>query len=450
MPNSPVNILTVDDEPSILSALRRLFHPEGWRVLQAGSGADGLLLLETETVDLVISDMRMPEMDGATFLEQVRLRWPEPQRVLLTGYADIGSTVAAVNRGEIHRYIAKPWDDTDLLLVVREQLDRRRLERQNRQLTAQVQRQNEQLREANAELDRRVQARTAEIEQVNAMLGSAYGELEQNFLLSLDVFAGLVELRERGAAGYAREVARLARRVAQHMQLSQSEVRDVFQAGMLHEVGKIALPDRLLRKPVSTMAADERALYYRHALAGQAALMPLAALHRAARLIRAQHERIDGQGGPDGLAGNELPVGAQIVSICIEFQGLVTGRLSERAQSPAAAAAIVTARAGSHYSVAVTQAFMLVLGVQPETPPHDRRLGADELQPGMVLSRDLLSLRGTLLLAAGFRFDTRAVQGIRDLVRREGAGMHFHVLLAPPAAPLPAPALAAGSPEPRA
>ncbi len=96
-------LLCVDDEPSILSALRRLFRPCGYRVLLAESGAVGLALLETDKVDLVISDMRMPEMDGAHFLEQVRIRQPQAIRVLLTGYADVSSTIAAINRGEIHR-----------------------------------------------------------------------------------------------------------------------------------------------------------------------------------------------------------------------------------------------------------------------------------------------------------------------------------------------------------
>jgi response regulator RpfG family c-di-GMP phosphodiesterase len=100
-------LLCVDDEPSILSSLRRLFRPHGYRIFLAESGAAGLKILETESVDLVISDMRMPEMDGATFLKAVRERWPRVVRILLTGYADITSTVAAINEGEIYRYIAK-------------------------------------------------------------------------------------------------------------------------------------------------------------------------------------------------------------------------------------------------------------------------------------------------------------------------------------------------------
>ena len=108
-------ILVVDDEPSIITSLRRLLKHYGMEVFTANSGREGLELLEREQIDVVVSDMKMPEMDGAQFLEKVFARWPEIKRILLTGYADISSTIAAVNRGKIWRYIAKPWDDDDLV-----------------------------------------------------------------------------------------------------------------------------------------------------------------------------------------------------------------------------------------------------------------------------------------------------------------------------------------------
>jgi len=139
---SGATLLLVDDEPSVLSALRRLFRMQGYQVRQASSGAEGLASLREQPADLVISDMRMPEMDGARFLEQVRNGWPDIARILLTGYADISSTIAAINRGEVHRYIAKPWGDQDLLLIVRDALQRRALERQNAELLELTRQQN--------------------------------------------------------------------------------------------------------------------------------------------------------------------------------------------------------------------------------------------------------------------------------------------------------------------
>ena len=98
-------LLFIDDESNILSALKRLFRPHGYRILTAEGGAAGLALLESEAVDVVVCDMRMPGMSGAEVLEQVRLKCPDTVRILLTGYADVSSTIAAINRGEIYRYI---------------------------------------------------------------------------------------------------------------------------------------------------------------------------------------------------------------------------------------------------------------------------------------------------------------------------------------------------------
>ncbi|QPF75929.1 response regulator [Roseateles sp. DAIF2] len=427
-------ILFVDDEPSILSALRRLFRPEGYRVLLAESATAALALLETEPVDLVVSDMRMPVMDGAQFLEQVRRRWPELVRILLTGYADIGATIAAINRGEIHRYIAKPWEDQDLLLVVREGLTRRRLEQENRHLQRLTAAQNEQLQSANAELERRVLARTQEIAQINGFLEQAYAELEQQFLLSLDVFAGLLELREGGSAGHSRRVALLARRTAERLGLDPPTCQDVFSAGLLHEIGKIGLPDALLRKPVSTMNGEEQARYRQHNLNAEAALLALPRLQRAARFVRWQDERIDGRGLPDGLAGDELPRAAQALSLAVHYHGLLSGRLAAKRLGPTEAAAVIKQGAGLRYEPAVVAAFQQVLAEAPPEVESDWLIAAAELRPGMVLARDLLSPQGTLLLAAGFCFDAHKVRQIHEFIERGGVRLNLHVRRPPPTA----------------
>ena len=163
-------ILCVDDEPNILSALRRLFRGQGYRVLTAESAKAGLELLDREPVDLVISDMRMPEMNGADFLEIVRARWPATLRLLLTGYADVQSILGAINRGEIYRYITKPWDDGDIVLVVRHALERVALEKDKARLEELTLAQNESLRELNATLEQKVEQRSGEVMAANERL----------------------------------------------------------------------------------------------------------------------------------------------------------------------------------------------------------------------------------------------------------------------------------------
>jgi response regulator RpfG family c-di-GMP phosphodiesterase len=426
-PALPPTILLVDDEPSILSALRRLFRPQGYRVLTAGGGAEALELARAETVELIISDMRMPVMDGAQFLQQVRVLQPDAVRILLTGYADITSTIAAINGGEIHRYIAKPWDDNDILLVVREALARRALESRNRELTALAARQNDELRALNAGLEERVRQRTAEIGQINDMLEVAYEELKSNFTLSIKIFSGLMELRHDGFAGQSRRVSERARRVCAHLGLDERTTHDIHLAALLHDIGKIGFPDAMLGRPLSLLTADEQQRFRKHPLNAEAALMSLAQLRPAARIIRSQHERLDGKGFPDGLEGEEIVLGARVLAPIVDFENLCCGNLAERRFSAEDATASIRRGAGSRYDPRVVDAFLDVLKEPVDDGLDDRCVSALDLVEGMVLSRDLLSPQGTLLLAAGYVFDARIVAQVREYARREGAKLTLYV-----------------------
>lgn len=143
IPKSTARILCVDDESSILSSLKRLLHGHNYEIYTVSSGREGLAVLQNNIIDLVISDMRMPEMNGAQFLEQVFSRWPDTIRILLTGYSDAVDMIAAINRGNIWRYIAKPWNDEELLITVQQALVHRYLNAENARLNTLTQQQND-------------------------------------------------------------------------------------------------------------------------------------------------------------------------------------------------------------------------------------------------------------------------------------------------------------------
>ena len=156
-------VLFVDDEENILHALRRLFRREGYHILTATSGPEGLELVRENEVSLVISDQRMPQMIGAEFLGHVRDLAPHAVRIMLTGYSDIEAATQAINEGGVYRYITKPWDDEELKITVREALERFELEQRNRELAAELQQKNTQLEEFNARLEQKVEERTREL-----------------------------------------------------------------------------------------------------------------------------------------------------------------------------------------------------------------------------------------------------------------------------------------------
>lgn len=418
--NPPFTLLCVDDEANILSSLRRLFRPAGYKVLVATSGAEALEILEREPVDLIISDMRMPVMDGATLLAIVRERWPQALRILLTGYADMESTIAAINRGEIFRYISKPWDDTDVLLVVKSALERKELEREKARLEALTARQNQELKALNASLEQKVEERTAELKLANE-------RLKQNFLVSIKMFSGLIELREGGVAGHSRRVADLCRKLAAKLELDAKAQQDVFLAALLHDIGKIGFPDALLAKPVSTMSGEDMGRYRKHPLAGESALMPLNEFKEAAKVVRSHHERFDGQGFPDGLQGFGIPVGARILAVVNDYDALINGMLSAKRMTPEEAKALLVQSRNKRYDAQVVDAFIEMLGGLDKEQFKDLVLPASSLEPGMVLARDLINRDGTLLLAADYMLDATLIRQIQEYSEREGIQIVLHI-----------------------
>jgi response regulator RpfG family c-di-GMP phosphodiesterase len=422
-------LLFVDDESNILASLRRLFRPLGYRILTAESGAQGLAIFDSETIDLVISDMRMPVMDGAQFLEQVRLKSPDTIRILLTGYADIASTIDAINKGQVYRYIAKPWEDNDICLTVHHALEQKMLVREKERLEALTLKQNEELKDLNANLEEKVKARTEEVRQTMGFLEVAHEKLKKSFLTSIRVFANLMELREGEMTGHSRRVADLARKLALKMGMSEVEAQEVMVAALLHDIGKIGLPDKLLHKPFTMLDEEERAAVIKHPVVGQAALMALEQLHGAAKLIRSHHERFDGLGFPDHLAGLAIPLGARVLAVANEYDAVQLGHVTSKRLNAQDALVFIREGRGKRYDPQVVDAFVAIMGGDGEGAAKGGEivLPVGDLKAGMVLARDLITRDGMLLLARDYVLDEPLVDQLKSYERTEGHTMTVHV-----------------------
>ena len=175
-----IKILCVDDERSILKALRRLFVDEdNYEILLAESGAEGLEILDEEKdVRMVISDYRMPEMNGVDFLRQVYEKWPETIRIVLSGFADTAAVVEAINQGQIYKFIPKPWNEEELLSAVSSALQHQELRWENCQLNDELVKKNSELQEINEKLEELVAARTEALEIRNRVLQISQGVLD--------------------------------------------------------------------------------------------------------------------------------------------------------------------------------------------------------------------------------------------------------------------------------
>jgi response regulator RpfG family c-di-GMP phosphodiesterase len=423
-------LLFVDDEANILSALKRLFRPLGYRIFTAGSGAAGLEILAREQVDLVVSDMRMPEMNGAQFLEKVRQQWPDTVRILLTGYAEIGSTIDAINKGQIFRYISKPWEDSDITLTVKHALERRDLERRNQGLEELTRKQNEELKQLNSGLEEKVKARTEEVRQTMKFLEQANERLGKSFLASIRAFSNMIEIRSGGVlAGHAEQVADHARKLAQRLGMEETQLQDVVFAALLKDLGKLSLPDRLLARPLSALDAEERGLLAMHPIQGQAALMSLEQLHDAGKMIRSQHECYDGSGYPDRLSGLAIPLGARILAVAGDYHALQAGLLQPKRLKSEEALAFLVANRGKRYDPVVVDAFVALRNeAQTEIGQPEIMLSTTRLKSGMMLARDLASKDGTLLLARDHVLDDAIIAQLRTYEKAMSIGLSVSIL----------------------
>lgn len=203
-----VKILCVDDEPGVLKAITRLFMDEDYELFTAESGNDGLEILEKESpVQVVVSDYRMPEMSGVDFLKEVRKKWPETIRIILSGYADTASVVEAVNEGHIYKFIPKPWNDDELKMTIAKAVDVYFLKSQNESLSKELRDANEELKILNENLERLVEERTAELLFQNKVLARAQVLLDALpvGVLGLDDNGMIAQCNTRGARYFSKE-----------------------------------------------------------------------------------------------------------------------------------------------------------------------------------------------------------------------------------------------------
>lgn len=397
-------ILLVDDEQNILSSLGRLLEEENYSVITASSGQNGLEVLEQQAVDLIISDMRMPNMDGATFLKTAAQKWPDTVRILLTGFSDMQSTIQAVNEGKIYHYFTKPWNDDELLRGIRDALELKYLRDYARQLERIRNEQNVRLLELTEQQEETIRRRTAELEQTAQQLDTAYQELQETYYQTVPLLGHLIELNERVKKHHSMRVAKVSEMIARQMALSDHDIRQCCFGAALHDVGKIGVEASILGKSVLNMTPLELMRYQQHPVLGESALLSYDPLKEAAQIIRCHHERYDGKGFPGKLAGANIPLGARIVAVANDYDNLqLHHNFLGKTLTDMQAKAYILSESGKRYDPTVVSAFEVIYeDIRTLLAQRDEViLPVEKLKPGMKLSQDLVNQSGLVMLAAG-------------------------------------------------
>jgi len=292
-----VDCLVVDDEPRLRQVLLHLMRGEGFRCFEAADGAEALALLEQQPVTLVMSDLRMPRMDGIELLRQVRARWPDTAMVMITAVADVEVAVSCLAIGAMD-YLTKPFHLEEVRARVAQALEKRRLILENR--------------EYQQRLEQRVAAQARRLEEL--------------FLAGIQALAEALEVKDPYTRGHSVRVSQYSSSIARALHLDEETIRQIRLGGHVHDIGKIGVREAVLNKP-GPLSDDEYQHIMTHPVVGWRILAPLMRdAPLALNVVRSHHERVDGTGVPDGLRGDDIPLEARIAAVADALDAMTSGR----------------------------------------------------------------------------------------------------------------------------
>jgi putative two-component system response regulator len=293
----PPECLVVDDEPRLRHVLVQLMRADGYYCREAADGLEALALLAERPVQLLLSDVRMPNMDGLDLLEQVRARWPDTAAVMVTAVADVEVGVGCLSRGAMD-YLTKPFHLQEVRARVRQAMEKRRLLLENRSY------QND--------LEARVAAQSRRLEEL--------------FVAGIQALAEALEVKDSYTRGHSIRVSHYAEAIARTLDLDAEVVRQIRLGGHVHDIGKIGVRGEILNKP-GNLTPDEYHHVMTHPVTGWRILAPLLGdTPIALNVVRSHHERMDGTGVPDGLRGEQIPLEARIVAVADALDAMTSGR----------------------------------------------------------------------------------------------------------------------------
>lgn len=403
--------MLVDDEPAILKSLQRLIRRLGCQIAAFDSPDAALDYLNANSVNLIISDMRMPHMGGEEFLQQVAAISPDVERIALSGYADAQATIDAVNKGKITRFLQKPWEDEEVLRVVEKGFQLAHLKQENEQLQQEMQKKNDALQALNDALESRVEDRTQQLHLANQSLKHSYRQVVRMF--------STLTARRMGikASAENQKLNKLMLGVAAKMGINEDDRKQLFYAWQLRHIGKLSLSDELIRVPYLEMSPEEQRVFQQHPLLANAACLLVKPLYPAGQIIVQYKEYLDGSGYPRGLSGDEIKIRAQILCVVNDYIELIQGMYAERDYSTTEALEYLRNTAKERYNQEVVEALAEIIELLAKTGEslQDRAITTEQLSKGMKLSRDLISGDGILLLSAHQALDETAIERIREM-----------------------------------
>ena len=296
-------ILIVDDEEIICSILARRLTREGYACVTANNGREALQYFYKHPFSLIISDIKMPEMDGLTLLKRVKAANPKMMVIMVTAFPEIDLAVEAMHLGA-YDFIIKPADLDLVILSVRKALEKKRLE--------------EEILAYRSHLERLVEERTTKLQQ-------AYRILKKAHLDSVKVLVEAIDAKDPYTRGHSDRVTRMSLKIAFQFGFTEDRLESLEYGALLHDIGKIGIKDEVLLKP-GTLDSEEYQYIQEHPLIGIKIIEGLDFFKDKIPMIRHHHEHYDGSGYPDGLLGAAIPLEARIIAVPDAFDAMTSVR----------------------------------------------------------------------------------------------------------------------------
>src|SRR5256884_7700029 len=329
-------ILVVDDEEAIREIVSSMLSNAGYQTRQAASGVEALATINSgEPFDLMLSDLMMPEMDGITLLERMKEARPDMPAIMVTAVHDISVALAAIRNGA-YDYLLKPFEREQMLAIVRRALEHRKLRLEN------------QAYQAN--LESLVAARTEQLRQTMS-------DLERSYDITLEALGDALDLKDAETEGHSKRVTAYTIAMARALGLSSDEIRVIARGAFLHDIGKMAIPDNILRKP-DKLTPDEVTIMREHCFHGYQILKKIPFLAEAAEIVYSHQERFDGTGYPRGLKGEQIPLGARMFSLADTLDAITSNRPYRAAQTVEAAREEIERWAGRQFDPEIVRTFI--------------------------------------------------------------------------------------------
>lgn len=352
MNNEPLYCVIADDEPALRQVLVRLMTADGFVCLQAASGVEALEQLEKVDAHLLLTDLRMPSMDGIELLQRARAKYPDLAVILITAVADVDVALACMANGAMD-YLTKPFHLEEVRARVSQALEKRRLIVENRAYQR--------------ELEDRVAAQARRLEEL--------------FLGGVQALVQALEVKDQYTRGHSIRVSKYSAALAREIGLPDESIRQIELGGHMHDIGKIGVREAVLNKD-GPLTDDEYQHIMTHPMVGWHILSPLLGdTPMALNIVRSHHERYDGRGIPDMLSGESIPLEARIAAVADAFDAMVSGRAYRRGRFMTSEDAIAELRrhSGTQFDPDLAAAFIRILenGSLGEINSEPSKIAAD-------------------------------------------------------------------------